>query len=228
MHLDGVCLADENTPEVVIEEIVRVAGTAFLEEPWTAEMLGSMDWIEPGSALERSISEGIFRGEIEECVEKKCPCAYYVPDLKGVMVAYLASELADGMTWADLEEQGFARGAYPLMDEEQLAQWQEKEESLDTSFTWDYPVRAHADGNDFMHILSFAVAPDAQGTGVASRLMRPFLEAADEKQVPVYLECLSDRLESLYSHYGFKVVERNYVDGVEIHERIMVREPNRK
>lgn len=221
MDLKGVCLANEDTPQDVIDELVKVAGHAFLDEPWTHEMLVSMEWIEQGSELERNISDGIFRGEIEECIERDCPCIYYTPDLKGVMVAYLSSELVEGITWNDLEETGFARGAYPLMDSEQLRLWNAKEEEMDQSFIWDYPLTVHDDGSDFLHILSFAVAPDAQGTGVASRLMKPFLLEAEKRNIPLYLECLSDRLESLYSYYGFEVVERRYVDGVDVHERIM-------
>lgn len=223
MKFNDIRLVYHHTPDEVIDKIVRVAGLAFLEEPWTKEMLRSMDWIEQGSKLERDISDGIFRGEIEECIDKRCPCAYYTSDMNGVMVAYLSSELPDNITWEDLEEAGFARGAYSLMSTEQLKEWQDKEELLDTSFVWDYPSKTHADDNsDFMHILSFAVSPEAQGTGVATRLMRPFLELADKLEIPVYLECLSDRLESLYTHYGFEVIERYYVEGVEIHERIMV------
>ena len=222
MLIDNICLVDENTSQETLDELARVAGEAFLEEPWTREMLGSMNWVERKSRLARSISDGIFMGEMRACIENGCPCFYYTPEMSGVMVAYLSSELPDGIMWADLEEQGMSCGIHHLMSEEQLSQWHDKEDEMDASFVWDYPVAEHSDGSDFMHILSFAVRPDAHGTGVASRLMRPFLDKARELGVPVYLECLSDELESLYSHYGFEVVERRYVDGVEIHERIMV------
>lgn len=221
MLIDEICLVDENTPQETLDVLARVAGEAFLEEPWTREMLDSMDWVEKGSPLARSISDGIFAGEMRACIDNRCPCFYYTPDMSGIMVAYLSSELPDGITWTDLEEQGMTCGIHHLMRKEQLSQWHDKEDEMDVSFIWDYPVTEHSDGSDFMHILSFAVRPDAQGTGVASRLMRPFLDKARELGVPVYLECLSDELESLYSHYGFEVVERLYADSVEIHERIM-------
>lgn len=49
------------------------------------------------------------------------------------------------------------------------------------------------------------VAPEAQGQGLGSRLMRPTLERCDEHGLPAYLEASSERNAVLYERLGFKL-----------------------
>lgn len=232
MQFPELIITDRSTPKDVISKIASVGGQSFLAEPWTREMLDSMDWCERGSELELAVSTAIFAGEIEECVERDCPCAYYTKDHQGILIAYLASELAgageDGssITWGELEENGFARGLSDILTKEQLAKWDERESKMDTEgFTWIYPIE-FANG-DFIHIISFGVAPQAQGSGLATKMMSQVLDKSDELNVPIYLECLSERLEGLYGHYGFVTIEERHIKCADIYERIMVRHPKR-
>jgi ribosomal protein S18 acetylase RimI-like enzyme len=48
------------------------------------------------------------------------------------------------------------------------------------------------------------VAPEAQGRGLGSRLMRPTLECCDAQGLPAYLEASSERNAVLYERLGFE------------------------
>ena len=50
------------------------------------------------------------------------------------------------------------------------------------------------------------VAPDHQGKGLGSRLMRPMLERADREGLPVTLETAKARNLPLYRRHGFEVL----------------------
>ena len=52
------------------------------------------------------------------------------------------------------------------------------------------------------------VLPSEQGKGISSRLIRPFLEKADEEKVSVYTDTVTSSNVSLYEHFGFQCVER--------------------
>lgn len=51
------------------------------------------------------------------------------------------------------------------------------------------------------------VAPEAQGRGLGSRLMRPALDRCDEERLPAYLEASSERNAALYERLGFQCTE---------------------
>jgi ribosomal protein S18 acetylase RimI-like enzyme len=48
------------------------------------------------------------------------------------------------------------------------------------------------------------VAPEAQGQGLGTALMRPTLERCDRERVPAYLEATSERNAALYERLGFE------------------------
>ncbi len=52
-----------------------------------------------------------------------------------------------------------------------------------------------------------AVAPESQGKGLASRLVRPMLAEADERSQGAYLETMRQRNVAIYEHLGFRCVE---------------------
>ncbi len=58
------------------------------------------------------------------------------------------------------------------------------------------------------YLEAIAVLPESQGRGLASRLIRPFLDRADAEDVSVYLETMAPENIGLYEHYGFRCVER--------------------
>ena len=51
-----------------------------------------------------------------------------------------------------------------------------------------------------------AVAPEFQGRGYASKLVRGMLPRIDEEGLPCYLETENERNVLIYQHFGFKVI----------------------
>lgn len=60
----------------------------------------------------------------------------------------------------------------------------------------------------YWYLRVIAVAPEHQGKGHASALIRPFLEAADDAGHQVYLETHNPANVGLYERYGFRVVAK--------------------
>jgi ribosomal protein S18 acetylase RimI-like enzyme len=63
------------------------------------------------------------------------------------------------------------------------------------------------------YLNTIGVLPEAQGKGLASRLIKPFLIQADTQGVSVYTETMTPSNVGLYEHYGFKTMERYAVPG---------------
>jgi ribosomal protein S18 acetylase RimI-like enzyme len=57
------------------------------------------------------------------------------------------------------------------------------------------------------YFANIGVAPDAQGQGLGSRLMRPTLDRCDRDGLPAYLEASSERNAALYERLGFRCTE---------------------
>jgi ribosomal protein S18 acetylase RimI-like enzyme len=66
------------------------------------------------------------------------------------------------------------------------------------------------------YLNTLAVLPESQGKGLASKLVRPFLEKADEESVGVYVETMAPSNVVLYEHYGFQRREQCYVPKTEV------------
>jgi ribosomal protein S18 acetylase RimI-like enzyme len=66
--------------------------------------------------------------------------------------------------------------------------------------------RRHLRGAHY-YFANIGVAPEAQGQGLGSRLMRPTLDRCDEEGLPAYLEASSERNAALYERLGFRCTE---------------------
>lgn len=58
------------------------------------------------------------------------------------------------------------------------------------------------------YLISIGISPEFQGKGLASILIRPFLDEALLNGYGVYTETLTPENVPIYGHYGFKVVEK--------------------
>lgn len=63
---------------------------------------------------------------------------------------------------------------------------------------------------------NIGVLPEAQGRGVASQLIRPFLDATDDQRVIAYTDTVTPSNVPLYEHFGFTCVEECAVPGTGI------------
>jgi ribosomal protein S18 acetylase RimI-like enzyme len=60
---------------------------------------------------------------------------------------------------------------------------------------------------------NLGVLAGARGQSLASRLIRPFLEMADEQNVSAYTDTLTHANVALYEHFGFQCMEARDVPG---------------
>ncbi len=77
----------------------------------------------------------------------------------------------------------------------------------------------------YMYLGSFAVDPEMQSQGFASKLIRPMLAHLDESKLHCYLEAQSESNVSLYEHYGFEVLAEGVVPDTNFSHWDMVRSP---
>jgi len=93
--------------------------------------------------------------------------------------------------------------------------------------TW-YPVgyfraRSILSCTDLMHkkyasephfyLDNLGVLPSARGQGLSSRLIRPFLEMADNQKVISYTDTVTRSNVALYEHFGFECLEEATIEG---------------
>jgi ribosomal protein S18 acetylase RimI-like enzyme len=76
-----------------------------------------------------------------------------------------------------------------------------------------------------LYLQTISVDPAAQGQGLASRLIRPFLAYADARRLGTYTETVTPSNVGLYTHYGVKVVEEYKVPGTPLIQWGFYREP---
>ena len=58
------------------------------------------------------------------------------------------------------------------------------------------------------YLAVLGVDPEAQGTGLGSRLLEPMLERCDREGAPAYLESSKERNLDFYARHGFRVTGR--------------------
>jgi ribosomal protein S18 acetylase RimI-like enzyme len=66
------------------------------------------------------------------------------------------------------------------------------------------------------YLETISVLPQAQGRGLASRLIKPFLARADTATVSTYTETMTPANVPLYQHYGFQVMEQYLVPNTDL------------
>ncbi|MBN1246539.1 MAG: GNAT family N-acetyltransferase [Anaerolineae bacterium] len=75
------------------------------------------------------------------------------------------------------------------------------------------------------YLWTLGVAPDRQGHGVGSALLRPVLARADAARVPCYLETETDYNVAFYRRRGFEVVRKAVAEEIGLPLWSMVRQP---
>jgi GNAT superfamily N-acetyltransferase len=63
---------------------------------------------------------------------------------------------------------------------------------------------------------NLGVLESARGKGLSSKLIRPFLDLADEQQVSAYTDTVTEANVPLYQHFGFELMEATPVTGTGI------------
>ena len=84
--------------------------------------------------------------------------------------------------------------------------------------------RQYTDHYDW-YLFNLSVKKDAQGKGIASKLMRPMLQFCDDERMIAYLETNKDTNVGLYRHYGFDLMKEEVIPGTPVTHYAMVRQP---
>ena len=78
------------------------------------------------------------------------------------------------------------------------------------------------------YLYNLSIKQDAQGKGIASKLMRPMLDFCDREQMVAYLETNKEKNVSLYQHYGFTLEREELIPKSPVTHYAMVRRTNDK
>ena len=75
------------------------------------------------------------------------------------------------------------------------------------------------------YLYNLSIKKDAQGKGIASKLMRPMLQFCDDEKMVAYLETNKAPNVSLYRHYGFTLMREEQIPKSPVTHYAMVRHP---
>lgn len=75
------------------------------------------------------------------------------------------------------------------------------------------------------YLYNLSVKKDAQGKGIASKLMRPMLQFCDDEKMVAYLETNKQSNVDLYNHYGFELKKEECIPTSNVTHYAMVRNP---
>jgi ribosomal protein S18 acetylase RimI-like enzyme len=63
------------------------------------------------------------------------------------------------------------------------------------------------------YLAALAVAPEHQGKGIASALIKPMLAKLDEDNTPCYVETQNMKNVAMYQHFGFELLHETHMPG---------------
>ena len=75
------------------------------------------------------------------------------------------------------------------------------------------------------YLYNLSIKKDAQGKGIASKLMRPMLQFCDDERMVAYLETNKEGNVGLYRHYGFDLMKEELIPKTPVTHYAMVRHP---
>ena len=75
------------------------------------------------------------------------------------------------------------------------------------------------------YLFNLSVKQDAQGKGIASKLMRPMLQFCDDERMVAYLETNKESNVGIYKHYGFDLMKEEMIPKTDVMHYAMVRHP---
>ena len=75
------------------------------------------------------------------------------------------------------------------------------------------------------YLYNLSIKKDAQGKGIASKLMRPMLQFCDDERMVAYLETNKETNVGLYKHYGFDLMREELIPKSPVVHYSMVRHP---
>lgn len=205
----------------LIKKAADMVGESFLEEPWYAMWVSSLDAIGATDQRKLEIVRASFYGNFLEHAAYEG--VYITEDMAACAGAYLSSELR-GQTHEEIESRGESRQLSGLLTAEEASILDDQARRMEavSDFSW---ASEAANGEDHIYVYGWAVDREKRGSGALRRMVDPFFSYADERGLDMFLDCYSDNLQSLYEHLGFEVLSVLSAPSIPITERRMVRRP---
>ena len=75
------------------------------------------------------------------------------------------------------------------------------------------------------YLYNLSIKKDAQGKGIASKLLRPMLQFCDDEKMVAYLETNKASNVDLYKHYNFELKKEELIPKTTVTHYAMVRKP---
>ena len=75
------------------------------------------------------------------------------------------------------------------------------------------------------YLYNLSIKKNAQGKGIASKLMRPMMQFCDDERMVAYLETNKETNVGLYKHYGFDLMKEELIPKTPVTHYSMVRKP---
>ncbi|MBR5438832.1 MAG: GNAT family N-acetyltransferase [Clostridia bacterium] len=75
------------------------------------------------------------------------------------------------------------------------------------------------------YLYNLSIKKEAQGKGIATKLLKPMLTFCDNEKMVAYLETNKASNVSLYNHYGFELKKEEIIPKTPVTHYAMVREP---
>ena len=75
------------------------------------------------------------------------------------------------------------------------------------------------------YLYNLSINKEAQGRGLASKLLRPMLDFCDDEKMVAYLETNKESNVGLYRHYGFDLMKEEPIPKTPVTHYAMVRHP---
>ena len=75
------------------------------------------------------------------------------------------------------------------------------------------------------YLYNLSIKKEAQGKGIATKLLKPMLTFCDNEKMVAYLETNKASNVSLYNHYGFELKKEEIIPKTTVTHYAMVREP---
>ena len=87
--------------------------------------------------------------------------------------------------------------------------------------------KEYTDNYDW-YLYNLSIKKEAQGKGIASKLMKPMLQFCDDEGMVAYLETNKQSNVGLYCHYGFNLMKEERIPKSDVIHYAMVRQPRSK
>ena len=136
------------------------------------------------------------------------------PNLEGIIVCF-SSRKADRTIWRII-----LSGSFPIYAR------LDKEIALKRHLINDFceTIRKRNAPPDYWYLEFIGIAPEFQGKGYASSLIKPMLARLDKEHLPCYLETENEDNVALYRRYGFELMEEASIPGSGLKLWAMLRE----